>query len=467
MAFSIRTRLTFWYTTLLFVSLAAFGAVFSYSLLKIFIYRMDAQIGSIADMMVHTAVSPSGQMFIPREFDIMLERHFGVRTTGSYIQVLDPHGKLVAKSSNLENFTITVFPATYRAAVDGATTYEVIQNIGRYPMRVVTKPLVVDGRLIGIVQVGSSLEGMDEIFHSLAYILVSAMLAAVVVAAAVGWFLAKKALKPVAQITETARKIEAENLDERIRADVPQDEIGQLAATMNEMIERLEKSFRQIRQFTGDASHELKTPLTIMKGEIEMALRSKDDVKYMREVLSSTLEEIDRMNYIVRSLLDLAKMDVEKGALAKAPVRLDKVLSDRGEHFRRLAFDSGIQLDILDNEPVTVLGDQVRLSQLLYNLIDNAIKYTQRGGRVELRLTRDGQRAVFCVKDTGVGISKEDLPFVFDRFYRVDKARTREVGGAGLGLAICKEIAEAHGGTLEADSAPGAGSVFTASLPAA
>lgn len=466
MAFSIRTRLTFWYTTLLFVSLLAFGAIFSYSLLKIFVYRIDNQIISIADMMVHTVIRPSGQIFIPRDFDIMLERHFGVRTAGSYIQVLEPHGNIIAKSSNLD-FSMSVPAPTYRAAIDGATTYEVVKTVGKYPLRVVTRPIVLDGKLIAIVQVGSSFEGMDEIFHSLVLILIPGIIASVVVAGAVGWFLSRKALKPVAEINETARKITAENLHERIRADVPQDELGQLAATMNEMIERLEKSFQQIRQFTGDASHELKTPLTILKGEIEMALRSKDDVQYMKEVLKSSLEEIDRMSYIVRSLLDLAKMDVEKGALAKAPVRLDKVLAERHEHLRRLAFDSAVQLDILENKPVTVLGDQVRLSQLIYNLIDNAIKYTHRGGRVELRLGQEGQTVFFSVKDTGVGISEEDLPYIFDRFYRVDKARTREVGGAGLGLSICKEIAEAHGGTLTAQSVPGKGSIFTVSLPAA
>lgn len=467
MAFSIRTRLTFWYTTLLFVGLIAFGAIFSYSLLKIFIYRMDNQIISIADMMVHTVINPTGKVFIPSDFDVMLERFFGVRTAGSYIQVLDPHGGILAKSSNMRDISITVPPPTYHAAFGGATTYEVVRKVGKYPMRVVTKPIFHGGRLVAIVQVGTSLEGTEEIFHSLAYILILGIIASVVVAAAVGWFLAKKALKPVAEITETARKITAENLDERIRSDVPQDEIGRLAATMNEMIERLEKSFKQIKQFTGDASHELKTPLTILKGEIEMALRSKDDVQYMKEVLRSSMEEIDRMNYIVKSLLDLARMDVEKGALAYEPVRLDRVLTDRYEHLKKHAFDNRVSLDILENMPVVVRGDQVRLSQLVYNLIDNAIKYTPAGGRVEVRLVETGGWAVLKVRDTGVGISAEDLPFVFDRFYRVDKARTREVGGAGLGLSICREIVEAHGGTIGAESAPGAGSVFTASFPLA
>ena len=465
MNFSIRTRLTFWYTSLLFVSLIAFGAAFSYSLLKIFIYRTDNQVSSVANMMVHTIVKPSGELFLPRDFDIFLERFFGIRTAGNYIQVLDPHGQVVAKSSNLV-FRMPIPKATYHAALGGATTFEVVKNVGRYPVRVVTKPIFVNEKLVAIVQVGSSLEDMDEVFNSLAYIFIFGMLASVVVAGGVGWFLAKKALKPVSVITEAARRIEAENLNERIEIKVPQDEIGRLASTMNEMIGRLEKSFRQIRQFTGDASHELKTPLTIMKGEIEIALRSKGDAEYLREVLASNLEAIDRMSYIVMNLLDLAKMDVEKGTTAHDVVDLGKVVSDRCEQFKRLALDSGVRLDMLENKELLVRGDHVRISQLVFNLIDNAIKYTPAGGSVEALLKKEGGWAVFKVRDTGIGISAEDLSYIFDRFYRVDKAR-KNVGGAGLGLSICKEIAEAHGGTITVESVIGSGSVFTVSLPIA
>lgn len=468
MNLSIRTKLTLWYTSLLFVSLIAFGAVFSYSLLKIFIYRMDDQISSVANMMTHAIIRPSGEIFLPRDFDIILGRFFGVRTAGNFIQILDPHGEMVARSSNLDNFRLPLTKGTYHAALGGATTYEVVRNIGRYPVRVVTKPVIIgDNRLVMIVQVGSSLEGMDEIFHSMAYILISAIFASVIVAAAVGSFLAKKALKPVTTITEAARRIKAENLNERIPAAGPQDEIGRLTATMNEMIERLENSFKQIKQFTADASHELKTPLTILKGEIEIALRSRGDTAYMREVLESSLEEIDRMSYIVRNLLDLAKMDVEKGATAKEKVGLDRVVAERHDQLKRRALDSGIQLDIIENKPLVIKGDFVRVSQLVFNLIDNAIKYTPRGGRVELSLTGNGGKALFRVRDTGVGISKEDLPYIFDRFYRVDKVRTRDVHGAGLGLSICKEIALAHGGSIDVESEPGKGSTFIVSLPLA
>ncbi|MBI5493291.1 MAG: HAMP domain-containing protein [Deltaproteobacteria bacterium] len=468
MAFSIRTRLTFWYVTLLTVSLLAFGAAFSYSLAKTFMDHTDSQISSVANMMVHTVIKPSGQLFLPRDFDIILERFFGIRTAGNYIQVLDPHGQIVAKSSNLETFSMPLVGATYHAAIGGATTFEIVRNVGRYPVRVVTKPIILKEKgLVAIVQVGSSLEGMDEIFHSLAYIFILAIIASVLISGFIGWALARKALKPVAEITKTARRIGAESLNERINITVPQDEIGMLASTINEMMERLEKSFKQIRQFTADASHELKTPLTILKGEMEIALRSKDNVEYMKEALNSSLEEIDRMNDIVRNLLDLAKMDVEKGAVPKEPVDLEKVLSDRYEQLKKVALDSGIHMAILRSKPLIVSGDAVRIGQLLSNLIDNAIKYTHRGGAVELSLDSDGGSAVFMVRDTGVGISKEDLPYIFDRFYRVDKARSREVGGAGLGLSICKEIAESHGGSLEVDSAHGQGSTFTARLPLA
>lgn len=466
--FSIRTRLTFWYVTLLTVSLIAFGGVFSYSLLKIFIYRIDNQVSSVANMMVHTVFKPSGQLLLPRDFDIILERFFGIRTAGNYIQVLDPHGQIIAKSSNLQDFNLTLTKGTYHAAMGGATTFEVVRNVGRYPLRIVTKPIVVkDKGLVAIVQVGSSLEGMDEIFHSLAYILVFGIIASVVVAGAVGWFLAKKALKPVSDITRLARRIGAENLNERIRITGPQDEIGRLASTINEMIGRLEKSFKQIKQFTADASHELKTPLTILKGEMEIALRAKDDPEYMKEVLQSSLEEIDRMSYIVRNLLDLAKMDMEKGVMARETVSLDKILKERYDQLRKLALDRGIQLDILKNRPSLVNGDAVRISQLIFNLIDNALKYTPKGGKVEVSLNQESGFAVFRVKDTGIGISKDDILYIFDRFYRVDKARTaKDAGGAGLGLSICKEIAEAHGGTIEVLSEPGSGSTFIAKLPA-
>ena len=385
--------------------------------------------------MVHTVVRPKGQVLVPGNFDLILERYFGVRTSGTYIQVLDIHGKVVARSSNLKEVILPLSKETYKRAVRGAMIYEVVNTVGRYPVRIVTKPLVMQGTgLVAIVQVGSSLEFMEEILDSVVYIFVIGVIGSIIIASAIGWFLARQALKPVSEITETAHRIGAESLDERIDVESPQDEIGMLATTINEMMERLEKSFLQIKQFTADASHELKTPLTIMKGEIEIAIRSGSDVGHMKEALASNLEEIDRMSYIVRNLLDLTKIEAERDTALTERVELSKVLAERFEGLKRFALDRGVDIRILKSEPAAVVGDPVRVGQLFFNLMDNALKYTPSGGGVSVSLENDGSSAVVKVSDTGIGISALELPFIFDRFYIVDKARTRSVGGAGLGL---------------------------------
>lgn len=466
MNFSIRTRLTFWYVTLLTVSLLAFGMIFSYTLFKMFMNKVDTQISSVANMMVHTVIKPSGKLFFPKDFDIILGKFFGIRTSGNYIQVLDGQGRVVARSSNLEEMSLPVSAEAFAQARQGNTTYEVVRNAGKHPIRVVTRPVTfMDKGLVAIVQVGSSLEGMDEIFHSIAYILFLGIVASVVVASVVGWFLAQKSLKPVAEITAMAKRIEAENLNERIAIKGPQDEIGKLASTINEMIGRLEKSFKQIKQFTADASHELKTPLTVLKGEMEIALRAKDNPALMREALVSSLEEIDRMSSIVRNLLDLAKIDIEREGGAKTLVRLDKVISDRCDHLRKASLDSGVELNILRISPVNIIGDSLRIGQLVSNLIDNALKYTPQGGKVDVSLGEEAGFAVFKVRDSGIGISKEHIPYVFDRFYRVDKARSRDAGGAGLGLSICKEIIDSLEGSIEVESELDKGTLFTVKIP--
>jgi heavy metal sensor kinase len=467
MKFSIRTRLTLWYATLLTVSLITFSMSFFYTLSKFFMDRTDEHINSVAGMMVHTIIQPPGVLRLPKNFDVILGSFFGIRTRDIYIQVLTPDGRVAGRSSSLGGFSFPLSDETYKDALEGETIHEIVDTFGRYPVRVVTKPIVLRDRgLVAIVQVGSSLEGREKIFHYMFSFFGGGTLVSVLIASVVGWFLAGKALKPVDDITTMARRIGAESLDERLKIKGPRDEIGRLAATFNEMIARLERSFKQVRQFTADASHELKTPLTVLKGEMEVALRAGASREELEEVIVSSLEETDRMSYIVKNLLDLARADVEA---VKTEVMLDGVLTERFEHFRKMAVTEGIELDILRNTPVTVPGDPVRLGQLIYNLIDNAFKYTPRGGKVELSLEDSDGEAILKVMDTGVGIANEDVPYVFDRFFRVDKARTSlgegRVGGVGLGLSICKEIVDSHGGTIEVTSEPGKGSTFTARLP--
>ncbi len=232
------------------------------------------------------------------------------------------------------------------------------------------------------------------------------------------------------------------------------------------MIGRLEASFERVGQFSMDASHELRTPLTIMRGEIELALRDTQTAKTYKETLASLLEEVVRMTSIIDGLILLSKADGNSIKLEKKPTRLDLLVNEIKEDAEVLAEQKRIQITISKLDETTVIGDEVRLRQLMLNLVDNAIKYTEDGGRVTLFLERLDGNARFTVADTGIGIPKNHLDKIFDRFYRVDKSRSRFPDGLGLGLSISKWIAEVHGGQLLAESKVGKGSRFTVILPA-
>jgi heavy metal sensor kinase len=280
-----------------------------------------------------------------------------------------------------------------------------------------------------------------------------------------GLALANRALRPVSEITRRAHRITAENLDQTIPVRNPRDELGRLSLTINDMIRRLQESFARVRQFSADASHELRTPLTIMRGEIELSLRSPKTPDAYRTVLESTLEEILRMTTIIDNLLTLAKADqgIALGSLSE--VALDGLVEELHEDATLLAARKGLTVELRSNTPIVLVGDRLRLRQLFLNLVDNAIKYTPEGGTVTLALERRDGTAVFEVTDTGIGIPPADLDRIFDRFYRVDKARSRELGGSGLGLSIARWIAELHRGTIGVRSELQRGSVFTVTLP--
>ncbi|MFQ6041967.1 MAG: sensor histidine kinase, partial [Candidatus Poribacteria bacterium] len=214
-----------------------------------------------------------------------------------------------------------------------------------------------------------------------------------------------------------------------------------------------------------DASHELRTPLTVMRGQTEVTLRRKRPDEEYRQVLESNLEEMEWMSRIVENLLTLSRADAGEIQLEVRPVQLEQLLSDAYEECKALALSKNIEVFLDKAEEVAVPGDELKLRQLLLNLIDNAVKYTPEGGRVRLSLKKDGKFARLQVTDTGIGISQEDLPRIFDRFFRVDKARSREMGGSGLGLSIVQWIINAHQGRIEVDSKLGEGSCFTVWLP--
>jgi heavy metal sensor kinase len=280
-----------------------------------------------------------------------------------------------------------------------------------------------------------------------------------------GWLLAQRVLRPVDRMTEAARRIGAEHLDERLDTTGSGDELDRLAATLNDMLGRLDTAFRQIRQFSADASHELQTPLTILKGEIEVALRTSRSPQEYQRVLASALEESDRIARLVEALLLLSRADAGVLRMDRQPVDLADLVAEVVEHARVLAEAQGVTLESKSVAPLTIHGDRAHLRRLLLNLVDNGIKYTPAGGRVTLSLQREGEWAALHIADTGIGLAAEEQKRIFQRFYRAPDAVLQGQEGSGLGLCIASSIAAAHDGRIEVQSAVGSGSTFTVFLP--
>jgi heavy metal sensor kinase len=266
-------------------------------------------------------------------------------------------------------------------------------------------------------------------------------------------------------MTEAARRISAEHLDERVHTSGTGDELDRLAVTLNDMLGRLDDAFRQMRQFSADASHELQTPLTILQGELEVALRAPRTPDEYRRVLTSALEETARIASLVEGLLLLSRADAGVLRMDYQPVDLARLVTEVCEHIRVLADACGVTLDLEPLTPITIQGDQQHLRRLILNLVDNGIKYTPAGGRVTLALHKAGTCAVLRVSDTGIGLAPEEQERIFQRFYRAPAAVSRGEEGSGLGLCIARSIVEAHGGSIQVDSANDHGSVFTVYLP--
>jgi heavy metal sensor kinase len=312
--------------------------------------------------------------------------------------------------------------------------------------------------------IARSTRQIENILASLAITLGIAILLTLALAAGGGIFLAGRALRPVGKIAQTAQEIEESDLSRRINVNT-KDELGRLAATLNAMIARLEKAFQRQKQFTSDASHELRAPLAVIEAESSLALQKERPSGDYRQSLETISQEAKQMSSLIDQLLILARADAGKEQWNFTEVSLDKLITNLSTDIEILCQEKGLIFQLGETQDAVVTGDEVRLRELLMNLLNNAIRYTPAPGVVSVSLRREGQMAVVAVKDTGVGIPPEDIPFIFERFYRVDKSRSRADGGTGLGLAISQHIAQAHGGKIEVESQVGYGSTFSVWLP--
>ena len=330
------------------------------------------------------------------------------------------------------------------------------EGLSPYPIRTLLYPI----RGPHIIQVGISLERTTGELRRLLLILLLAGPAVLVLASVGGSVIIRKALKPVASVVKTAEEISADDLSSRIDAGKRKDEIGALVSTFNNMIARLEKSIGKIKEFSGDVSHELRTPLTVIRGEIEVLLRKERSSEEYRKTLSSVLEEASQMEKIIDDLLFLSRLEAVKTAQFSQKVQLDDILLRVYESREPAARKKGIKYTLNEIIPAQIQGDQTLIERLIANIIDNAVRYTPPGGEVGISLKKEEHSACLTISDTGIGIPQESLPFIFDRFYVVDKSRSKESGGSGLGLSMVKWIADSHSAHIQIDSEVGRGTIF-------
>ena len=397
--------------------------------------------------------------------DLFFDQFMGFGVNKSY-KIYDGSGNVGSLSKNFDGSQFPLTQRSYSAALKGGTSYETFLISDDHPIRVITMPVLRGKKLANLVQVGTSLKVVEDTLKNLQIILWTVVPAVLLLTALIGRFIARRALKPVSKITQTAKDIgSGANLSQRIAVPGIKDEIGELALTFNSMMDRLESSFTQMRQFSSDASHELRTPLTVLKGQSELTLGKERKPEEYQEVISSNLEEVHYMSKVLEDLFLLSKSDENQIALDCEPVDLKLLIEEICKHAEIIASEKNIKVTIAYLERIQVFGDPVRLRQMIWNVVVNGIKYTQPDGEVKISVQGKADFALITVQDNGIGISEEDLPLVCNRFYRVDKARSRKEGGTGLGLSICKFIVDAHKGMIGIESKLGEGTKFKISLP--
>ena len=456
---SIGVRLTLWYLLLFAAAQLVFGTGMWFfarrSLYRITDGALRAQIDDLTNFLEAQKKNATVAKLQEEVAEAYLLEH-----SGDYLQIYDDSDSAwIFRADLLRQHALE--PGT-----NGLLTQPHYRDeqLGR-SLRFVTQKIRANGRVF-TVQTGLPIDQVNQtlvLFRGYLLMLAPLLLLA---AASGGFWLSRKALSPVDAITRTARTINATNLSDRLERLTTGDELQRLSDTLNEMLGRIEHAFIRVTQFTADASHELRTPISLIRTEAEIALRrSRGDAEY-REALRHILLEAERTSALVEELLCLARADSGRETFRISSVDLSTIVREVSEQWPELMAARNLTFtrDVTDEE-ITVLGDRNALQRLLTVLLDNAAKYTPAPGTVELHLQLKGELAAIRVIDSGIGIALEDQPKIFDRFYRADKARSRNLEGTGIGLAIAQWIVQQHKGSITVQSSPGKGSTFLVQLP--
>jgi signal transduction histidine kinase len=475
---SLRGTLTWWFTVALTATVLAFGVTISLLQRTANLEALDARLGSVADLVAgllaaeeRAATRPLIEEFTNPEVEMRIGLQDRLDSIPYWVLVLDSSAQAIYGSVELRRLTpLAADSLRHRVFAVGGLRESFDILLGRTPVRFVARRISRAGPSIRAVAIGEPTRDFDIAPQRL---LTSMLLVApliVVFAGLIGYLLSTRALRPVGRIIDELEAItDGRSLHRRLPAPHGQaEELARLAAALNSLLARLETSFSALRRFVADASHELKTPLTVMRAGVEHALTDPKTAPEALLPLEETLQGVRHMTELVDALLTLARVDEGRLELHREPVDLDEVLTEVYETAQILGEGAGVDVVLeVPEQPVVVEADRARLRQLVMNLADNAVKYTPPGGKVWISLAATLEAASISVRDTGIGIAPGDVGRVFDRFWRADLARSRtgERPGIGLGLSISKWIAEAHGGSIAATSRPGRGSTFTVTLP--
>lgn len=448
---SIRWRLTLWYAGTLAVILVFYGGC-----VFVFVWRsMSAEL----DRQLHGDFEIAESMLV-RDSDGRVDwrvddhHHEDDHHESLQVEVWSLDGELLFRSASAQRIVGMLPPPS-----DGQRLASV-SWADDHGARFLESPYLVGGTEATIRVIRSEAR-YRQTLERLALIEFLGLPIGIAVASFGGYTLARRALAPVAQMTDKARSVTADRLHERLVVDNPDDELGRLAHVFNDAFARIERSFEQLKRFTADASHELRTPLTSIRSVGEVALREQTEPQAYRDAIGSMLEDVDRLTHLVDSLLVLSRADAGPLKLDSSAVHLAELVREAAGDLSVLAEDKNLTVSIDADESMAVSADQMILRHAVLNLLDNAIKYSPEGGAIQIVVQRDDAIARISIRDNGPGIPQADHERIFDRFYRVDKARSRELGGVGLGLSIATWAVEAHGGRIELQSEPGKGSTFT------
>lgn len=449
---SVRFRLTLWYSVAFFLAMAVIFAAFYLITKQVLVSHTDDSITSHAQRIVE-AVSANSMPAFSREFS---------ETPGMLIVVADPYGKIISSSQALGSNTGSITDLLEKSAniIKPAFTDK---TMGAVQLRLGVFPVKRDGVDTGLVLIGHPNDVVANSLHALTTILLLVYFGLLFPTIVGGMLLARGAMDPITQFSTQLKMIGAKNLDERVVNPKTGDEVEELALTFNGLLDRLSEAFNRERRFIGDVAHELKTPLATIRSSVEIALTKPRSKEEYQQILSSTISDVDRLSQTVKNVLDLAWSEADHSGMLTQTFDLTELVEELKDFGSKMGESKKIKVSGSVEKGINAVGIREKMFRAILNLLDNAIKYSPQNGKISISLKRDNDFAMIRVSDNGPGIAREDLPHIFDRFYRGSK--TAKVIGSGLGLAIASSIISVHHGTISVDSNVGKGSIFTIRLP--